>query len=187
MHTKRNNIKKGTWVDIVLKEDQGTNKLTRGRVSRILTNKSVHPRGIKVMLMDEQVGRVQHLLTKEEIQEENQRFYESFFSLSSIYTLFNVQSQTFLVFQHTNLKTEKNERTALLFDNKKAFEDFLVGTIYEKGDFIIKEIPKDESIVNKFIPLFVEYFRINSDRKISLDKFMELERRYRTVGDDDLI
>lgn len=48
-------------VDIVLKKDQPTGKLTRGTVSRILTNSPYHHRGIKVMLTDGQVGRVQRI------------------------------------------------------------------------------------------------------------------------------
>lgn len=54
----RANIKIGATVDIVLKADQRTGKLTRGKVMRILTKSSNHPHGIKVMLDDGQVGRV---------------------------------------------------------------------------------------------------------------------------------
>lgn len=56
---RRSCIYPGLLVDIVLKKDQPTGKLTRGVVGRLLTNKSYHPRGIKVMLQDGQVGRVQ--------------------------------------------------------------------------------------------------------------------------------
>lgn len=57
----RNNIKIGSTVWIVLKKDQRTNILTKGVVDRILTNSMNHPRGIKVMLKDGQVGRVQKI------------------------------------------------------------------------------------------------------------------------------
>ena len=56
----RNDIKIGALVDIVLKKDQRTGKLTRGHVKKILTNSQFHPHGIKVMLEEgDQVGRVQ--------------------------------------------------------------------------------------------------------------------------------
>jgi len=62
---KRANIKVGNLVDIVLKKDQRTGKLTRGHVKRILTNSAQHPHGIKVMLQEgNQVGRVQNILPK---------------------------------------------------------------------------------------------------------------------------
>jgi uncharacterized repeat protein (TIGR03833 family) len=55
----RANIKIGGEVDIVLKVDQKTGKLTHGKVKDILTSDSQHHRGIKVRLEDGQVGRVQ--------------------------------------------------------------------------------------------------------------------------------
>ncbi|MNU39396.1 hypothetical protein D3C71_280930 [compost metagenome] len=56
--TERKNIIPGRTVDIVLKKDQRTGKLTRGIVKDILTNSPSHPHGIKVRLEDGQVGRV---------------------------------------------------------------------------------------------------------------------------------
>lgn len=58
----RANIKIGALVDIVLKEDQPTGRLTRGRVQRLLTKSPTHPHGIKVMLDDGKVGRVQNIV-----------------------------------------------------------------------------------------------------------------------------
>jgi len=54
----RKAVKPGLTVDIVQKQDQRTGKLTRGRVSGILTNSASHPHGIKVRLEDGRVGRV---------------------------------------------------------------------------------------------------------------------------------
>ena len=58
----RKDITAGLEVAIVLKADQRTGKLTRGVVKDILTNSSLHPHGIKVRLLDGQVGRVQEIL-----------------------------------------------------------------------------------------------------------------------------
>lgn len=57
----RSDIKIGSRVKIVLKKDQPMGKLTDGIVSKILTNSKTHPHGIKVMLTDGQVGRVQKI------------------------------------------------------------------------------------------------------------------------------
>ena len=59
--TNRSNIKIGGEVDIVLKADQPTGKLTHGKVADILTSSGQHHRGIKVRLEDGQVGRVQKI------------------------------------------------------------------------------------------------------------------------------
>lgn len=58
---RRENIKIGAKVKIVLKADQRTGKLTDGIVGKILTKSGTHPHGIKVMLQDGQVGRVQEI------------------------------------------------------------------------------------------------------------------------------
>lgn len=55
---KRENIRTGGHVSVVLKHDQGTGALTEGIVERILTNSAFHPHGIKVKLSSGQVGRV---------------------------------------------------------------------------------------------------------------------------------
>ncbi|WEG12497.1 YwbE family protein [Pullulanibacillus sp. KACC 23026] len=57
----RKDLAPGTAVEIVLKADQRTGKLTSGVVKDILTKSSFHPHGIKVRLTDGQVGRVQHI------------------------------------------------------------------------------------------------------------------------------
>ena len=59
---QRKNIKLGLKVAIVLKKDQRSGKLTEGIVKDILTNSANHPHGIKVRLMDGQVGRVKEIL-----------------------------------------------------------------------------------------------------------------------------
>lgn len=57
----RQNIKIGLEVEVVLKSNQRTGKLTCGRVMEILTSSSFHPKGIKVRLKDGQVGRVRNI------------------------------------------------------------------------------------------------------------------------------
>jgi uncharacterized repeat protein (TIGR03833 family) len=61
----RVNIHLHQTVDIVTKRNQKTGQLTRGQVRWILTSKPYHSRGIKVMLDDRVVGRVQKIVPKE--------------------------------------------------------------------------------------------------------------------------
>jgi uncharacterized repeat protein (TIGR03833 family) len=59
---KRSEISPGLRVQIVEKQNQSTGKLTEGLVARILTSSPTHPHGIKVMLTDGKVGRVQAIV-----------------------------------------------------------------------------------------------------------------------------
>lgn len=58
----RDKIKIGQRVQIVLKKDQRTGKLTEGIVKDLLTKSAVHPHGIKVCLVNGEVGRVKELV-----------------------------------------------------------------------------------------------------------------------------
>ncbi len=60
--TVHRNIQLGSTVDIVMKRDQRTGKLTRGIVKAILTNSPTHPHGIKVRLQSGAVGRVHTII-----------------------------------------------------------------------------------------------------------------------------
>jgi uncharacterized repeat protein (TIGR03833 family) len=83
----RRDIRPGIEVDIVIKKDQATGKLTRGIVKDILTRSTNHPHGIKVRLTDGQVGRVKRIRpgcgSAAAIRQCNQRDFEM------IYTIIN--------------------------------------------------------------------------------------------------
>lgn len=55
---RRADIKSGSNVSIVLKQDQRSGTLTDGIVKDILTNSAMHPHGIKVRLTSGDIGRV---------------------------------------------------------------------------------------------------------------------------------
>ena len=59
--TKRADLRPGTQVSIVLKQDQRSGKLTEGIVKDILTKSPKHPHGIKVRLESGAVGRVKKI------------------------------------------------------------------------------------------------------------------------------
>ena len=58
----RSEIQPGMTVQIVEKQNQRSGALTTGVVARILTSSALHPHGIKVMLTNGKVGRVQAIL-----------------------------------------------------------------------------------------------------------------------------
>ena len=59
---KRDEIKYGMNVGIVLKDDQSSGYITYGKVQKILTSSSTHPHGIKVRLSSGEVGRVKEFV-----------------------------------------------------------------------------------------------------------------------------
>ena len=63
----RAEIKPGSHVKVVQKQDQRSGKLTEGVVKDILTKSTSHPHGIKVRLESGIVGRVKELTAKSAI------------------------------------------------------------------------------------------------------------------------
>jgi uncharacterized repeat protein (TIGR03833 family) len=55
-------IKPGTRVKVVQKQDQQSGKLTEGIVKDVLTKSATHPHGIKVRLESGIVGRLKKLI-----------------------------------------------------------------------------------------------------------------------------
>ena len=58
----RKDIKPGSKVSIVQKQDQRSGRRTEGIVAVLLTKSPTHPHGIKVRLTTGEVGRVQEVL-----------------------------------------------------------------------------------------------------------------------------
>ncbi|MDO8523165.1 MAG: YwbE family protein [bacterium] len=59
---KRSEIRRGSAVWIIEKENYGTDNYKQGIVKDVLSPRENHPRGIKVRLVDGSVGRVQWLM-----------------------------------------------------------------------------------------------------------------------------
>jgi uncharacterized repeat protein (TIGR03833 family) len=59
---ERKEVRPGLTVNIVLKQDQRTGRLTRGVVKDVLTKSSFHPHGIKVRLETAEVGRIKEII-----------------------------------------------------------------------------------------------------------------------------
>ena len=72
----RSDIKAGTRVQVVQKQDQRTAKLTEGIVKDILTKSSTHPHGIKVRLTNGVIGRVKKFPKFQSLSNGNHDEYE---------------------------------------------------------------------------------------------------------------
>ncbi len=60
--TERSRIHPGLEVLIVQKKDQNSGAVTKGIVKDILTKSATHPHGIKVRLVNGEIGRVKEVL-----------------------------------------------------------------------------------------------------------------------------
>ncbi|MFF2532299.1 YwbE family protein [Brevibacillus sp. NPDC058079] len=179
--TVKRNIKIGMLVDIVLKKDQPTGKLTRGYVKRILTNSPQHHRGIKVELTSGDIGRTQRIVTRDEIKLENFKFYNTFFFLKKIYSIWDSAKKHYLIVDHYNASNQSTEKVSFLFDTAEDAQHFIKGTKYDSKDYFIREINRNKPIADNFSMIGTEFIRINVERKLSLDKLRERESYFKNM------
>jgi uncharacterized repeat protein (TIGR03833 family) len=66
----RKDIQPGMRVQVVEKHNQRTGNLSEGVVMRILTKSPSHPHGIKVLLEDGRVGRVQVVISPDALNKD---------------------------------------------------------------------------------------------------------------------
>jgi uncharacterized repeat protein (TIGR03833 family) len=177
--TIKKNFIRGMLVDIVAEEDKQSGKLTRGYIASILSKEN-NKKGIKVELTSGKSGTVQYVPSKDDIKLENFKFYNKFFFLPKIYSLWNNQERKYVVLNHMN-PAGRNEKTALLFDSEHYAKEFVKGTSFDSKDFAIREINRKKPIVENFKTLEVDYFRINKERKISFERMIEWENYFKNM------
>lgn len=178
--TVRKNFVKGMLVDIIAEEDKATGKITRGYIAKILSKEN-NKKGIKVELTNGKIGRVQYIPSKDEVRLENFKFYNTFFFLPKIFSIWDNKEQHYLIIHHVNRVNGKIEKTALLFDDKEKAKEFIKGTKYDNKDFSIREINRKKPIVDNFKILEVDYFRINGERKLSFERMKEWENYFKNM------
>lgn len=120
---RRADIRPGQQVEIVLKKDQPTGRRTRGVVRRILTNSPTHPHGIKVMLEDGQVGRVQAVLDAPAPQWKNPSLLAGVFEWSGLRGSNSPPS----AWEADALPDELNPRSIYYFNRFAAFCQCIAG------------------------------------------------------------
>lgn len=176
--SKRTNIKHGMLVEIVDEKDKETQELTRGFIQDIISKES-NKKGIKVRLTTGEEGHIKKVITTDELKSENFKFWNIFFYLPKIYSIWDSKERKYLLIDHINKTTGQLEKTGLLFDSKEEATKFLKSTKYGKDkNFIVNELNRKKRIYENFKTLSVDCFRINLTKKLTYDKFVELEEKF---------
>lgn len=178
--TNKKDIAIGMLVDILADKDKGTDNLTRGYVTKILSQAN-NKKGIKVRLNTGDEGHVSHIVSQEEVRLENFKFYNRFFFEKQLYSVWDKTTRSLLVFDYYNGNKGIEEKTALLFDTEAEAKAFIRGTAYDSKDYLIRPVQRRKMLVDIFASVGAEYFRINGTRKLSKDKLNEWEHYFRNM------
>lgn len=177
--TVKKNFRPGMVVDIETEEDKVRDTVTRGVIAQVLS-KGNQTKGIKVQLTTGETGRVYGLPTKEEIRMENFKFYNQFFFLPKMFSIWNKIERKYLILDYPNQRGAV-EKTAFLFEDKKEAEDLLHLLQLSQKEYMVKEINRRKPISENFKTLEVDVYRLNRDRKLTYERLNELEHYFKNM------
>lgn len=177
--TIKKNFRPGMTVEIIAESDKESQEVTRGTVSKVLSREN-HQKGIKVQLKTGQSGRVCHVPTKDEIRLERFKFYNRFFFLPKIYSIWHKTDRHYYLLPYP-IANGKEEQTAFLFTEKEGGEELMTLLSLASNEYMVKEINRRKPIVENFKSLPVEVYRINRDKRITQDKLIELENYFKNM------
>lgn len=177
--TIKKNFQRGMLVDIVAESDKEKGTLTRGYIQTVLS-KANQKQGIKVELTTGIKGRVSYVPTKEDIRLENFKFYNKFFFLPKIYSLWHKTERRYVVFNYQN-RMGNLEQTVMLFENKQEGVDFIGESGLSEKDYMVKEINRNKPINDNFKSLAIQFYRINRERKLSFERMSEWENYFKNM------
>ncbi|KAL3426914.1 hypothetical protein PVAG01_00423 [Phlyctema vagabunda] len=120
---KMSQLHSGVRVNIVLKKDQPTGRLTTGAIADILT-RGDHPRGIKVRLQSGDIGRVQSLLSGN-ISDSHQESLQTHVPSSSIVSSVTAQSQQTARVSNPRYKLQDDYRLDPVPRETVSLEDYI--------------------------------------------------------------
>ena len=173
--TKRKTFKKGMYVHIRITDD----KESQGYIKSIDTM-SDNEKGIKVTLTNGEKGKVIHVPTVNEIKKESFKFYNLFFYSKELFSIYNIKERKYLNLSIVNKKNGIAENTIFIFTNReeanKAIELFeLDNKIYN-----LNKLKTSNNILNAFKTLQYDVVRINMNRKLTKELFIDYENRFKS-------
>lgn len=177
--TIKKNFQRGMLVDIVAEADKEQGTLTRGYIQSILS-KANQKQGIKVELTTGIKGRVSYVPTKDDIRLENFKFYNKFFFLNKVYSIWHKTERRYVVLDYEN-RMGKIEKTVMLFENKQDGVDFMKEANLSETDYMVKEINRKKTINENFMTLSIDFYRINRERKLSFERMNEWEHYFKNM------
>jgi len=178
MITNRKQLQVGLLVEVINHEN-GKEKIVRGYISKILSQTN-SDKGIKVLLHNGVEGKVESIITEQQVKTENFKYYNLFFFEKYLYTIYNQETKEYLNYSHT-LQNGKKENILFLYTSESAIKEFVKGTSFEKKPYAIRRISRTKKLKQIFSNMQIDVVRINNERKIQWLKLQEWEDYFRKM------
>lgn len=161
------------YVEIII----GDRELKRGKIKRIISKEKRKDGMVKVELITGEQGRVVKILTRDDFELENFKFFNLFFHSKEHYIIYNSKKRENLVI--TKERKGLEVKHFIIFSDKKLAESVLQRSHYIKKGYNIRTLNKNlSSYINK---LEADLIILNMERTVLKKKFFELEERFKKM------
>ena len=167
----KKDLKKGTLVDIII----GEGTIKRGRIKELKSKTTPKDKMHKVELTNGLIGKVIKIVSKDEVELENFKFFNILFYSKEVYSIYNCEQRNYTTInkkdselQHILIFTGKEEASDMINKSKEKFNNCKVNKLHPN-----KRISENFKKVNK-----IDYVIINNTKKVSFSKFKELENQF---------
>lgn len=151
------------------------NETKRGYIRHIITKTSTAER-VKVELKSGEIGYVEHLVTRDEMKMEQLKYYNHFLYAKTITSIWDKKASAYLVSTVFNERRQQEERVAYLFTDPAVAERVL--STLDNTRFMIRSINRSKRIDENFKTLDHTHYRINEERKITVNNLNEREKEF---------
>ena len=165
--TKKTNFKPNMLVDINV-----NGEIKRGWIQEILSSGNSSD-GIKVKLINGEVGRIYGVPNRNELERKNFKFYNLLMNNSEIYLIFYRKENKLFVL---------NNQYIYLFSNKEIAENSIKNTAFEDKQFCFKVFPNVTKLLRYIEKNDIDYkmIIIDKSRQLLKEQFLELYKRFYT-------
>lgn len=167
---RRKDVQVGMLVEI-----ECENNIIRGYITDIHT-KTNNAKQVIVKIKTGEVGKVVHLVTREEMEMERFKYYNRFFYEQTILSIWDKKINKYYILEETQPKTNKTRHYAYLFTDERVAKSVL--SSLKDDRYMLRRLNRKKRIGENFKTLHLTHYRINEERRITVKNLGEREQDY---------
>lgn len=172
---KRSQLKIGMLVEI-----HNNGKFHKGYIQKILSGQHTD-KGVKVELHSGETGRVQRVITKEEVKKETFIFYNRILFSKSLFSIYDNENRRYFTLKQS--KNNGSSKHAFLFESKEDAEACLQKmNRLGHSKLSVRAIPKNKEVYQTFKIAEADVLIINHSRNVSVNVLEKLERKLKSLN-----
>ena len=172
---KKDELRVGLLVEVLV----GDNEIVRGKIKNIKSKTVPKDKMIKVELRDGTIGKVIKIVTNSDVELENFKFFNILFFEKEIYSIFNTSDRKYQLIKK-EVTSDTGLRYLFIFSNKQDAENTCKKINDKLNNCKVTKLNMSKKISENFKYVNnIDYIIINNAKKVSFEKFKQLENEFR--------